>query len=690
MYIENENLRIELNNVGCLAILDKKTGVAWKNLSPGFVTLRNDINEEKIPLCSGICSAKISSVKVNSTDYSHNCDELNVEFNGATGKFVSDEKFSCFFRILPKDKGFELRLESVETELEFISLEYPAHTINVKSGSEQGYTVIPVKQGVIVPSRLDTGYMRYMNNLWRNICDIEKYLEFDSGPLNMPWFGAHKGESSIFIYSDTPTDMSLHVVCNSVVNDSGYVVSARHCENPGTRMSSLSPIFESSMGKLGYPRSVYIQFLNGGYVEMAKLYLEFAKKNGRYVSLREKIIRNPMIEKMIGAPDIKIYIYTNRINEPYLRAWCEPVLDGYSCVHTTFKQVSDFLDKLKADGIDNALILLGGWNRAGYDNGHVDMWPPAEGAGGAEDLKKLSLKARSLGYILSLHDNYQDYYLNAPSYNEECLVKKSDGSVQTGGIWDGGQCRIICSHEALDLARSNVDKVQNGTEITSYYLDTTIAAKLYECHDKNHPQTRIDDKQSRYTLLTDLQKLGLIVGTEGGNDWAVPVCTYFEGLPGSGTGTNAGVEASGFGISAPLFYLVYHDSVICYWQHGQPYGREDHINHMLFDLLNAQPSSWSIIYEQFGDMEPLILDAYRLLGRFHTKTAHCQMVNHEYLKKDFTVQKTVFSDGSEVIVNFDILSFSLGDNKIPPKGFLLKMNGEDQLIGCFDRTVKYL
>jgi len=455
-------------------------------------------------------------------------------------------------------------------------------------------------------------------------------------------------------------------------------------------MSSLSPVFESSKGKLGYPRSIQIRLLDGGYVEMAKHYLEIAKTNGRYVSLQDKIRKNPMIRKMLGAPDIKIYIFTNRINEPYLRAWCEPVLDGYSCVHTTFEQVGDFLDKLKADGINNALILLGGWNRAGYDNGHVDMWPPALGAGGAEGLKKLSLKARSLGFILSLHDNYQDYYLNAPSYNEECLVKKSDGSVQTGGIWDGGQCRIICSHEALGLAKNNLDLVQDGADISSYYLDTTIAARLYECFDKNHPQTRIDDKQNRFALLTELEKRGFIVGTEGGNDWAVPVCTYFEGLPGSGPGTNAGIEASGFGISVPLFYLVYHDSVICYWQHGQPYGREDHINHMLFDLLNAQPSSWSIIHEQFDDLEPLIADACKLLGRFHLKTAFCEMVCHEYLKKDFTVQKAIYSDGSEVLVNFGILSFYLGDLKIPPKGFLLKISGEEQLVGCFDRKVNYL
>jgi hypothetical protein len=547
-----------------------------------------------------------------------------------------------------------------------------------------------MKQGGIVPSRLDTGFMRYMHNLWRNICDIERCLEFDSGPLNMPWFGVSKEGSSLFILVETPTDMSLRVVCNSVIDGSGFAVSARHCENPGVRMSTLTPVFNASMGKLSYPRNIYFERIDGGYVEMAKIYLEYARKNGRYVSLKEKMSKNPMVEKMIGAPDVKIYIYTNRINEPYMRAWCEPVLDGYSCVHTTFEQVSNLLDRLKDDGVDNALILLGGWNRAGYDNGHIDMWPPAEGAGGSAGLGKLAARARSLGYVFSLHDNYQDFYLNAPSYDEKYLVKKTDGSVHNGGIWDGGQCRLICSREALSLAEANLNKIQEAVDISSYYLDTTTAAKLYECYDEKHPQSRIDDKLSKYRLLSDLTERGLVVGTEGGNDWAIPVCTFFEGLPGSGAGYNAGIESANFGIAVPLFNLVYHDSIICYWQHGQPYGREDHVNHVLCDLLQAQPSSWSIVYEQFDDLEPLIVEAYRLLGRLHKKTAHCQMVSHEFLKQDFTVQKTIFSDGSEVIVNFDILNFDIDAVNIPPKGFLLKIRGEEHIVGYFSRNVTLL
>ncbi len=60
------------------------------------------------------------------------------------------------------------------------------------------------------------------------------------------------------------------------------------------------------------------------------------KESGRYVTLKQKIERNPEFEKIIGAPDIKVYCYTNRLNNPYFKAWSEPVLTGYSKVNTTF------------------------------------------------------------------------------------------------------------------------------------------------------------------------------------------------------------------------------------------------------------------------------------------------------------------------------------------------------------------
>jgi hypothetical protein len=342
---------------------------------------------------------------------------------------------------------------------------------------------------------------------------------------------------------------------------------------------------------------------------------------------------------------------------------------------------------LKSEGFDRGLMLLGGWNRAGYDREHTDMWPPAEPAGGVAGLARASRTVTGNGFLCSLHDNYQDFYVEAPSYHERHLMKHPDGSVQLGGVWDGGLCRLICSSQAFDLAERNLDQVQRSTAVNSYYLDTTTAARLYECFDKVHPVTRTEDCTNKLALLKRLKDRGLIVGGEGGTDWAVPVCSFFEGLPGSAVGFYGGIESTDFGIAAPLFNLVYHDAVVCYWQHGQPFGREDHANHVLHDLLSGQPSSWSLVWDQWKDLLPLIKQCYDLLSVLHRRTAYHPMDHHEYLGPDFAVQRSRFADGSEVVVNFGIKGADVDGVRIPPKGFALKVPGQAAKAGALSRDI---
>ena len=261
------------------------------------------------------------------------------------------------------------------------------------------------------------------------------------------------------------------------------------------------------------------------------------------------------------------------------------------------------------------------------------------------------------------------------------------GEPKLGGVWDGGLCRLVCAKEMKRLAEPVVDAVKRHTKTNSYYLDTCTAAQMYECYDPDHPMTRREDRTYKRELLEYLAAQGWIVGGEAGTDWAVPVCTFFEGMPGQSVGLNQGIESAGFGIMIPLFNLVYHDAVVCYWQHGQPFGREDHVNHVLHDLMSAQPSSWSFIQDQWNDLKPLIQQCYQLLGALHAQTAHAAMTDHVFLTTGFELQKSVFSDGTEVIVNFDIRSHDYNGKAIAPKGFWVhNPNGEDR-IGRLSRDI---
>ena len=668
MIVKRQNqMQLEISDMGNLIIEDLDRDGRWEARNTGWITFVENGEKTVCPL--------------GQPEIRELCRGGEMVFTGQ-----GPHPFTVRTVIETLDEGIAIKITDIDTEEDFESLEYPAHLLSFRSGEEDSYLAVPNKQGTVIPGRLDAGFMRYMHNTWANISDIDVTLPFESGTLNMAWFGAKTHASALYVCMETPEDGALHIIGNGVIDDSGKPVDARNGITPGTRVCSLTPVWNSSHGKLGYERSLTVTPVENGYVGMAKAYRNYVKKTGRFVSLKEKIERNPEVEKLIGAPDIKIYVYTNRPDRPYYRSWSEPVLNGYRRVHTTFEEVGEMAEELKQNGIDRALILLGGWNRAGYDREHIDMWPPADAAGGKAALGQAAKKVRELGYVFSLHDNYQDIYLDSPSYDKKYVMKNKDGSEKLGGIWDGGLCRLVCSKKQLELIKKTVEQVMEHTDISSYYLDTITSALLYECWDEEHPLTRAEDRAAKQRVLDYLtNEKGLIAGGEAGIDWAVEYVPFFEGLPGDSVGYFSGVESARFGISAPLFNLVYHDAVICYWQHGQPFGREDHENHVLHDLLSGQPSSWSLVREQWQDLLPLIKQCYEILGRLHRRTAHAEMTNHKFLTPDYMVQESSFEDGTRVMINYGITTYEKEGIRIAPKGFIVDFLGEETIHGSFNR-----
>jgi hypothetical protein len=580
-------------------------------------------------------------------------------------------------------------LHDCQSGYELLDIEYPAHLLAVRSGLQDAYIAAPHLQGIIIPSRYDAGFMRYGQNIWGLISDQERWWNFESGNLNMPWFGASKGHSSILVRILTSSDCALHLVGNAVIGKEGTTVNARQAQNPGVRMSSLTPIWKASMGMFSYPRKMCLERVENGYVGMAKRYKQYAMASGRYVTLREKIIKNPECEKIIGAPDIKVYCYTHRLDRPYLRAWSEPVLNGYTRVNTTFRQVATMAEELSGMGVEKCMFLLAGWNRAGYDREHPDVWPPAEPAGGVEALSSACETVRAKGYLVALHDNYDDFYPDAPGYDERYILRDKGGSLHLGGVWDGGLCHITCPAMREEILNSNLDSILRDIPLNAYYFDVLTSTSHYECYDRRHPLTRKEDLEMRLKLLKNAAGRGLVVGGERGTEWALPVIAFCEGLSGGGTGYHRGI-AYQTGLAVPLFYLVYRECVVGYWQHGTPHGREDHANHVLLDALYGQPSSWSLEHSQWDDLKTMIAQTYDLLGRFHLETAHLAMVDHQILTPDCMVQRSELEDGTTVWVNFGITTFHAVDIEMPPKSLRIERPGEKTLSAEVSRKITIL
>ena len=129
-------------------------------------------------------------------------------------------------------------------------------------------------------------------------------------------------------------------------------------------------------------------------------------------------------------------------------------------------------------GFDRALMTLGGWIRMGFDNQYPDILPASPEAGGNEGLAALSTQVRDYGWLFGLHDNYQDMYDDAPSFDTKYLMYNKDGRPQTGGVWAGGTPYLMASDKAMEFAYRNLPQVKDLFSPNSYFIDTTFNVPL--------------------------------------------------------------------------------------------------------------------------------------------------------------------------------------------------------------------
>lgn len=380
----------------------------------------------------------------------------------------------------------------------------------------------------------------------------------------------------------------------------------------------------------------------GSYVEIAKAYRQVAMNLGLVKTWKKKEAESgPAVRKMAGAADFKPFVFNRSVpTSRYNRSGKVETYVGY-----TLDEVSQIAEHLHNDlGIDKAMMVLAGWIHGGYDNQHPDPLPVAPELGGNEELVKASKRIRDTGFLFGLHDNYQDMYEDAPSWNPDYVAKNRDGSLVAGGNWAGGPCWIVCAEKQVELAsrkETNLPKIEELFHPTIYFIDTIFAAGLYSCFDPKHPETRADDLKYKIKLCQLARKHFGLFGSEEGREWAVPYADYMEGV--FGHRVNIKNKTSQFhshlgGDLIPLFEMVYGDCVNLYPHQSDRAvpGRDDYI---LACIANAEVPLYNFAGHLYFKTEvqasPIILEKVDLepLGDRKFKAAYTWRFTEDYDKQ---------------------------------------------------------
>jgi hypothetical protein len=95
-----------------------------------------------------------------------------------------------------------------------------------------------------------------------------------------------------------------------------------------------------------------------------------------------------------------------------------------------FSSSRQYIERLQKAGLKNLWVINHVWQFAGYDNQYPDVLPANPGYGGDAALMAVSQAAARAGYLFALHENYIDYYPNAPSWDPQNISLNSDGSMK--------------------------------------------------------------------------------------------------------------------------------------------------------------------------------------------------------------------------------------------------------------------
>lgn len=555
-------------------------------------------------------------------------DEEPVDFSFETLVWIEAATGHVRFELIPG-----------RDHLAFSSLHWPAPFI-FDAPRPDAYTVMPVLQGLLIP------------NTWEN--EVTK-LPFDgqmcSAAAYMPWFGQVEQRHGYIAICEHPWDAGYHIT--------------HPAGGPYTRVGMY---FLPSLGKLSYRRIIRCSFLTDvDYNDLCKVYRAYARETGLFTSLAEKAARNPLVDKLIGAAIVHKGIKTHVSPDSLFYDREHPEKND---LVIPFSQRTREIRRFHDKGIQKLYLHLDGWGDPGYDNKHPDYLPACQEAGGWEAMKELSDTIRDCGYMLGLHDQYRDYYMDAPTFDREFACEAPDGSIFDMARWAGGRQTYLCATQAPYYVKRNFQEVlAHGIHLEASYLDVFTCNEGDECANPHHRMTRRECFNYRSACFSYLWSRGILPSSEECGDWAMRQLVFCHYGPYDFMLAAPGTPRRG--IPVPLFNLVYHDCLILPWPMDRLPGTEDY---MLYALLNggaayvdkdgAYPDcdgAFTAAREQHLDEE---IARYLVVASLQERVAKYEMVRHEFLDGDWNKQRTCFADGTTVTVNLHDQSYEISDPSV--------------------------
>lgn len=361
----------------------------------------------------------------------------------------------------------------------------------------------------------------------------------------------------------------------------------------------------------------------------------------------------------------------------------------------------DVINDMKNSGLDNMWVGFDDWR-----NGFVNP--------------KLVDLANEVGYLVGSYDSYHSIHKSGEekwitaTFNDKSLFDNATVTDKNGEKIEGfqGVGRKLNPTLAMPSVKERLDSILGtGIKFNSWFLDTDATGEVFDDYSENHITTEEEDIKARLDRIKYIQnELGLVVGSEGGNNFAskeiafahgieTPAFSwmdedmsknkeseYYVGRYYSSTGGVPEMFAKPIPLkdkykklfldetyNIPLYKLVYNDSVITthWWGWGTLKFKDETQNRMLNEVLYNVPPLYHLDKEEWNKNKDVITKHSKIWSEFSKKAIKKEMTDYKILSDDKSLQMTKYGDDLSVIANFSDDEAEFEGNKISGKSLII-------------------
>lgn len=385
-----------------------------------------------------------------------------------------------------------------------------------------------------------------------------------------------------------------------------------------------------------------------------------------------------------------------------------PPLDQWGQATST-----DVFKDMKTSGVENAWIGLPNWA-----NGLMNP--------------TMVKTAADEGYLMGPYDSYQSIQENAsidwntasfPNKNlfDDATVTKKNGEKVAGFLGKGR--KLNPTQIFPDVEERFTGIMQNKISFNSWFLDTDAAGEIYNDYSPDHLTTQSEDVAGRLKRMDYFNQKGLVVGSEGGNDFASKDMVFAHGIEtpvimwsdpdmrenkdseyyvGSYAALDGGIPTKYKKVvpikdeykamytdpvySLPLYKLVYNRSVITshQWEWDSYKIKGQVGERRMKEYLYNTPPMMHIDKEAWEEHKQDISENAKIWSPFQKTALQHELTDFKILTDDRLVQKTQFGAELSVIANFSEIDYEAAGIKVASHTALIVNDGKETIVKTED------